>query len=349
MAQSSSQFLVSPQENKKPQAKLEPLSVAPMMDWTDSFFRTFFRLISKRVTLYTEMCTTGAILKGERDKILKFNSIEHPIILQLGGDNASELARAAKVGQDYGYDGINLNVGCPSDRVQSGQFGACLMAKPNHVADLICAIKSKVNLPVTVKHRIGIDGLESYESLSNFVSTILSAGSDASIVHARIAILNGLSPKDNRTIPPLRYTDVYRLKADFPHYPIAINGGIQTLEEAKEHAERVDSVMMGRSAYENPFPFCDADSVFFGEPRVEKTRTEVLESFLPWASLWDREGKKPYLYLRHILGLFYGVSGGRFYRRFLSEKGPKTASGAALINLLLKQKEVLTARSPAKA
>lgn len=305
----------------KPQVPFSRISVAPMMDWTDRHFRFFMRLISKHTLLYTEMVTTGAILRGkDNHRYLDFSKEEHPIALQLGGDSPAALAECAKIGEDYGYDEINLNVGCPSDRVQSGSFGACLMKEPDLVAEMVHACKSQVKVPVTVKHRIGVNGKESYEDLYHFVSKINAAGVDQIIVHARIAILEGLSPKENRTIPPLRYEDVYRLKKDFPDLSIVINGGIKTHAEIEDHLTKVNGVMIGRAAYDNPFLFQDVDVLYYGSESPARLREEVLSELVPYVhSVLEKEGKIHYI-LRHILGLYHGERGAREYRKFLTDR-----------------------------
>ncbi|WP_246051837.1 tRNA dihydrouridine(20/20a) synthase DusA [Leptospira idonii] len=290
-----------------------------MMDWTDRHYRYFMRLITKRVLLYTEMITTGAILKGNRHRYLSFSREEFPLSLQLGGDNPSHLAECAKIGEDYGYSEINLNAGCPSDRVQNGSFGACLMKEPEKVADMVSSMKSKVKLPVTVKHRIGINGKESLDDLVYFVKTIREAGVDRVIVHARIAILEGLSPAENRTVPPLRYEDVRSLKSEFPDLPVEINGGIKTLHEIDEHLSFVDGVMIGRAAYENPYLFSEVDSLYYKEVNPGYSRSEVLEHLRDYIRNMSSEGVKPHHVLRHALGLYFGCEGARFFRRFFSE------------------------------
>ena len=234
------------------------LSVAPMMDWTDRHCRYFLRLFNRHVHLYTEMVTTGALIHGNRQRFLRFDAQEHPVILQLGGANPQDLAQCSKFAEDYGYDAVNLNVGCPSDRVQKNKIGACLMAEPELVAECISTMQAAVKIPVTVKHRIGIDNLDSYEHLYKFVETVAQTGCQTFIVHARIAILQGLSPKENREVPPLRYDDVYQLKRDFPHLDIHINGGIKTVDEISQHWQHLDGVMMGREAYHNPYVLAQA-------------------------------------------------------------------------------------------
>ncbi|MDF3818846.1 tRNA dihydrouridine(20/20a) synthase DusA [Leptospira sp. 96542] len=296
------------------------VSVAPMMDLTDRHFRYFLRQISKHSLLYTEMVTTGAILKGkDNHRYLDFSPEELPLALQLGGDSPKDLLAAARIGENYGYSEINLNVGCPSDRVQSGSFGACLMKDPDLVAEMVSTLKSKINLPITVKHRIGVNGKESYNDLYNFVNKIKDAGVSRIIVHARIAILEGLSPKENRTIPPLKYSDVYKLKEDFQDLPIIINGGIKTIDEYHKHLKYVDGVMIGRAAYDNPYLFSSVDEEFYSDKANRKSRLEVLETIKTYILNSEVLKTKPSQVLRHILGLYAGIPGAREFRRFLSE------------------------------
>ncbi len=295
------------------------LSVAPMLDWTDRHCRYFLRLITKQTLLYTEMITTGAIIHGKRDRYLAFDPFEHPVALQLGGSHPNELAQCARIGADYGYDEINLNVGCPSDRVQSGRFGACLMAEPNLVADCVAAMKAAVNIPVTVKSRIGIDHQDSYEELVKFVTAISQAGCDQLIVHARKAWLHGLSPKENREIPPLKYDVVYQLKQDFPNLPIIINGGITDLLQVEQHLQHVDGVMMGREAYHNPYILAEADQRFFNQTLAIPSREDIIAQLVPYIESQAQLGVQVKHITRHILGLFQGVAGGKRWRRYLSE------------------------------
>jgi len=296
------------------------LSVAPMMDYTDRFDRYFLRQISKRALLYTEMVTTGAIIHGDRDRHLWFEEAEHPIVLQLGGSDPKALAQCAKIGQDYGYDEINLNVGCPSERVSSGFFGACLMAKPDLVAECVGEMTAATRVPVTVKHRIGIDGMESYEELCHFVDTVSRAGCEHFIVHARIAVLGGLSPKQNREIPPLKYDVVHGLKRDFPDLAFTINGGILDLGTAKEQLESMDGVMIGRAAYHEPWNvLADADHLIYGEEDAPKTRQDIVNRMVPFIQKNLEDGVPLNSMTRHMLGLFHGCNGGRAFRRHLSE------------------------------
>ncbi len=298
---------------------LPKVSIAPMMDWTDRHYRFFMRIITKKTLLYTEMITTGAILYGDRDRFLSYSKVELPLVIQLGGDNPDNLAECSLIAEGYGYTEVNLNVGCPSDRVQNGNFGACLMAKPELVASCVAKMKSRVKIPVTVKHRIGIDSLDKYEDLRNFVKIVSEAGCDKFIVHARIAILKGLSPSENRTIPPLRYNDVYELKKEFPHLNIEINGGIKDPLISSELFEKTDGIMIGRKAYEDPYIFSGVDSELFKCSTEIPTRKEVLYQMIPYIEEHAKRGGKPNQIVRHILGLFNGVRGAKYFRRYLSE------------------------------
>jgi tRNA-dihydrouridine synthase A len=299
------------------------ISVAPMMDCTDRHFRWLMRQISRRALLYTEMVTTGAALHGDRAHVLGFSPEERPLALQLGGDDPGALAASARIAEDMGYDEVNLNCGCPSDRVHSGNFGACLMAQPGRVADAVAAMRAAVAIPVTVKHRIGIDGRESYEDMLEFVDAVAAAGCDRFTVHARIAVLGGLSPKENRTIPPLRYPDVYRLKAERPGLVVELNGGVRSLDAVQEHlGAGVDAVMIGRAAYEDPFVFADVDRRFFGVEEAEAPgRFEVARRVGVYAEAYVRASpqRKPSAVLRHLLGLFTGQPGAREFRRILGD------------------------------
>lgn len=296
-----------------------------MMDWSDRHCRLFHRYISRHTWLYTEMVTTGAILHGEVARHLDFNQEEHPVALQLGGSEPADLAMAAKRGQEWGYDEINLNCGCPSERVQKGAFGACLMAEPNLVADCVKAMRDVVDIDVTVKHRIGINDVESYDFVRDFVGQIADAGCNTFVVHARNAILKGLSPKENREVPPLKYDYAYRLKKDFPNLEIIINGGIKTLQEIDEHLLHVDGVMLGREAYHNPFLMTDFDARYYGDISTPKTREEVVLAMLPYiAEQLQRfgengKGLKLNSITRHMLGLTFGLIGARAFRQTLSD------------------------------
>ncbi len=311
---------------------LSRISVAPMMEWTDRHFRFFLRLLSKRVHLYTEMVTTGAILHGKADRLLAFDAAEHPVALQLGGANPAELAASAKVGLQFGYDEINLNVGCPSDRVQGGHFGACLMAEPDLVARCVAAMKDAVHLPVTVKTRIGIDDKDSYQELAHFIGTVSAAGCNTFIVHARKAWLHGLSPKENRTIPPLRYDVVLRLQGDFPRLRFELNGGITTLDQVEAHLKDFAGVMLGRAAYENPYILTAVDGRFFGDQAPISSRAEILEAFKPYVAAELSRGVRLHSMTRHILGLFQGVRGGRVWRRYLSENAGLAGAGLNVLD-----------------
>ena len=298
-------------------------SVAPMMDWTDRHDRFFLRLMSQRARLYTEMVTANAIRFGERAKLLDFNAEEHPLALQLGGSEPDALAEAAKIGADWGYDEINLNVGCPSDRVQSGSFGACLMQEPQLVADCVAAMRAVVDIPVTVKSRIGVDDQDPHEALFTLVEKCAAAGVTHFIVHARKAWLEGLSPKENRDIPPLDYPLVYQLKQAHPDLLISINGGIETLDDSAAHLKQVDGVMLGRAAYKNPYLLADVDASLFGETAPSPTRQEIVEQLIPYAERLVAKGTPLHALTRHVMGLFQGQPGGRIWRRHLSENAPR--------------------------
>lgn len=313
-----------------------PISIAPMMDWTDRHYRFFMRLITKKTLLYTEMVTMGAILNGDKNYLLDFSEVESPLALQLGGDNPQKLAECAKIAESWGYDEINLNVGCPSDRVQNGNFGACLMATPEVVAECVSTMKSSVKIPITVKNRIGIDGKESYEDLVSFIKTVSEAGCEKFIVHARIAILKGLSPKKNRTVPPLRYQDVYDLKQLFPHLTIEINGGIKTIEEMELHLNHVDGVMIGREAYENPCLFADVDKKFFNQEQKTITRREIIENLIPYADDLKKNDLKISKILNHTMGLFVNKQGSKTWKRFMSENIHNKNADSSILKEVIK-------------
>jgi tRNA-dihydrouridine synthase A len=302
-----------------------------MMDWTDRHCRVFHRLITRRARLYTEMLTTGAILHGDRRRLLGFDACEHPVALQLGGSDPRDLATAAKIGDDFGYDEINLNVGCPSDRVKDGRFGACLMAEPALVAACIEAMKRAVQIPVTVKCRIGIDDQDPEIALDALARGVIAAGADALIVHARKAWLNGLSPKENRDIPPLDYDRVYRLKAALPDVPIVINGGIAGVAEAKEHLAYVDGVMLGRAAYQEPWRLLRIDPELFGEAAPHPTMKDVFEAMMPYIEGELAQGTRLHSITRHFVGAFHGVPGARAFRRHLAENGVKPGAGVDVL------------------
>lgn len=307
-----------------------------MMDWTDRHYRYFLRLVSKCTLLYTEMVTTGAVIHGDREKLLGFSQQEHPIALQLGGSDPQALAESAKIGEDYGYDEININVGCPSDRVQSGKIGACLMAEPDLIAECVQAMKKVTHLPITVKHRIGIEGgglptIDSYESLASFVSTIAAAGCDSFIVHARIAVLTGLSPKQNRDVPPLKYDHVYQLKKDFPEIEFSINGGIKSLTETNRHLEQLDGVMIGREAYHNPYCLAGADQSIFAKSFSQASRIEIAEQMIEYVERHIASGGKLQHITRHMLGLFHAQPNGKQWRRHLSEMATKSDANVQVL------------------
>jgi tRNA-dihydrouridine synthase A len=306
-------------------------SVAPMMDWTDRHCRVFHRLLTRHARLYTEMLTTGAIIHGDRGRLLGFDASEHPVALQLGGSDPRDLATAAKIGEDFGYDEININVGCPSDRVKDGRFGACLMAEPALVADGVHAMKRAVGVPVTVKCRIGIDDQDPEIALDVLARSVIAAGADALIVHARKAWLNGLSPKENRDIPPLDYDRVYRLKASLPDVPIIINGGIASLTEAKQHLVKVDGVMLGRAAYQEPWRLLGADPDLFGEPPPYATMKDVFAVMTPYIEGELARGVRLHSITRHFVGAFHGVPGARAFRRHLAENGVKPGAGVNVL------------------
>ncbi|MFO7639828.1 MAG: tRNA dihydrouridine(20/20a) synthase DusA [Candidatus Competibacteraceae bacterium] len=315
------------------------VSVAPMMDWTDRHCRYFLRLLTRHTLLYTEMVTTGAVLHGDRERILAYHPAEHPLALQLGGSDPDELARCARVAAEFGYDEINLNVGCPSDRVQSGRFGACLMAEPDLVAQCVAALRAAVDLPVTVKTRIGIDDRDSYPNLVDFVARVAGGGCEVFIIHARKAWLSGLSPRENREIPPLRHEVVYRLKQDFPELTIILNGGLIDLDQVAEALRQVDGAMIGRAAYENPYLLAEADRRFFGSDELPKTRFQVVQDFFPYAEAELRAGTPLQAMTRHLLGLFHGVPGARAWRRYISEHAHRRGAGLEVLEAALRQIE----------
>lgn len=311
------------------------LSVAPMLDWTDRHCRYFHRLLSSQTLLYTEMVTTGAIIHGKGD-FLAYNEEEHPVALQLGGSNPADLARCAKLAQERGYDEINLNVGCPSDRVQNGRFGACLMAEPDLVAQCVAAMKEVVDIPVTVKTRIGIDDQDSYEFLTNFVTLVSETGGcEQFTIHARKAWLSGLSPKENREIPPLDYPRAYQLKQDFPHLTIAVNGGVKTLAEAKEHLQHLDGVMIGREAYQSPYLLAEVDQQIFGLDTPVKKRSQVVQEMYPYIEQQLAQGSYLGHITRHMLGLFQNMPGARQWRRHISENAHKAGAGIEVVEQAL--------------
>lgn len=302
-----------------------------MMEYTDKHCRYLLRLISRHTLLYSEMVTSGAVLRGDRNYLLDFDPSEHPVALQLGGSNPKELAEASKIAEQWGYDEVNLNVGCPSDKVQNGSIGACLMAQPKTVADCIHEMQKAVTIPVTVKCRIGIDDQDSYSHLNRFIACIVDAGCSTFIVHARKAILQGLSPKQNREIPPLHYERVYRLKSDFPSLEIIINGGITSLEQAQVHLQKVDGVMIGREAYHNPYVLARVDQQIFGQSAKAPTRHEILEQFIQYTEKQVASGTQLRHMAKHTFGLFHGQPGARLFRRFLSENIHKESADADIL------------------
>lgn len=298
---------------------IEKIAIAPMLDWSDRHYRYFMRQISQHTTLYTEMVVADAIIHGNRDKLLAFDPSEQPLVLQLGGSDPAKLANVSKIAYDYGYREINLNCGCPSERVQSGSFGACLMREPDLVADCIKAMQDAVAIPITIKHRIGLDYAYNYAYLCQFVAKISATGSSKIIVHARNAVLKGLSPKDNRQIPPLRYDMVYQLKQDFPELAVMINGGIKTVAEIEQHLQQVDSVMLGREAYYNPYLFTDFDARYYDASQAPlKTRKEIALAMLPYLENLLSQGSKLHNATRHMLGLYHGCQHAKLWRQQLT-------------------------------
>ncbi len=312
------------------------LSVAPMMDWTDRHCRVFHRLMTRETLLYSEMVPAGAIVHGDRERFLAFDASEHPVALQVGGSDPADLETCARAALDYGYDEINLNVGCPSDRVQRGRFGACLMAEPDLVARCVEAMR-RVQIEVTVKTRIGIDDQDSYEALQSFVGKLAAVGTTTVIIHARKAWLSGLSPKQNREIPPLRYDLVYQLKQDYPQLNIVLNGGVPDLDAAAKHLDLVDGVMIGRAAYHDPYILAEADQRIFGDPLPVLTREEVVAALMPYAEKLASEGVAIKHLTRHILGLFNGERGARIWRRYLSENAHLPGAGPEVISAALER------------
>ncbi len=305
-------------------------SVAPMLDWTDRHCRYFLRRISRHALLYTEMVTTGAILHGKGD-YLAYHQEEHPLALQLGGSDPDALARCARLAAERGYDEINLNVGCPSDRVQNGRFGACLMGEAALVAECVAAMQAAVSIPVTVKTRIGIDDQDSYEFLRAFIDTVSAAGCDTFIVHARKAWLSGLSPKENREIPPLDYPRVYQLKQDYPQLTISLNGGVQTMADIQTHLQHVDGVMVGREAYQNPYLLAEVDRLLYDDDHVVPSRHQVVLDMVPYIEQELAKGNHLAHITRHMLGLFQGVPGARAWRRYLSENACRRDAGVPVL------------------
>lgn len=303
-----------------------------MLDWTDKHCRYFLRQISQHALLYTEMVTTGAIIFGKGD-YLAFNDAEHPVALQLGGSNPNEMTHCAALAQERGYDEVNINVGCPSDRVQNGRFGACLMAEPETVAQCVAAMQSEVDIPVTVKSRIGIDEMDEYEDLTRFIDVVAQSGCDTFIVHARKAWLKGLSPKENRDVPPLLYERVYHLKEQFPDLHISINGGVKTLDDTDLHLKYIDGVMIGREVYSNPYILADVDRRYYADNHQVLTRHQIVESMIEYAKIQlQQDGARIWHIARHMLGLFQGQPGARIWRRYLSQNGTQRDAGVELLS-----------------
>jgi tRNA-dihydrouridine synthase A len=315
--------------------KSYPVSIAPMMQITNRHYRAFMRRITRHTLLYTEMVTTGALLHGERSDHLDFSEEEHPVALQLGGDDPAALAQCAQMAEDRGFDEIDLNVGCPSPRVSKGNFGASLMKTPERVAEAVAAMRKVVSIPVTVKHRIGVDDLDRYEDMATFVKIVAASGADRFIVHARKAWLEGLSPKQNRTVPPLRYDDVHRLKRDFSSLDIEINGGFTDLDAVAAQLEYVDGVMIGRAAGDSPYLFAEVDRKFYGDPAPIPTRHEVVEATLPYIERRLAEGEALHRLVKPMLNLFAGQSGARAWRRHLSTEGHRPGAGLTTVTQAL--------------
>ncbi len=312
--------------------------VAPMLDWTSTHQRYFMRLITQHAVLYTEMVTTGALIHGDRDRYLRYHSAEHPLALQLGGSDPKDMAQCALMAQEFGYDEVNINVGCPSERVQKGAFGACLMLEPELIAECVAEMQVAAStMPITVKHRIGVDEHDSYEQLVTFIEIVAAAGCSTFIVHARKAWLKGLSPRENREIPPLSYKTIYRLKQDFPELEIVLNGGITTLKDSCMHLQYVDGVMVGREAYHNPYHWEQVDAMIYASARTSYDRHQILDRFIPYVQKQLEQGVHLGHMTRHILGLFHGQPGARAWRRHLSEHGSRKGAG---IEVLQQAKEI---------
>lgn len=312
-----------------------PISVAPMMDYTDRHFRYLLRLITRRALLYTEMITTEAILHGDCDYLLGYDATEHPLSLQLGGSDPKALAQCARIAQQYNYDEVNLNAGCPSDRVQSGRFGACLMKEPILVAECLSAMREVVNIPVTLKTRLGVDEIDSYDDLTRFIDIVASSGCNTFIMHARKAWLKGLSPKENRTIPPLRHEVVYRLKQDFPQLTIILNGGINSIEQIQSALQQLDGVMIGRHICQHPYFLVDTDRIFYDDVYSPLSRHTIVEQMLPYIQTQLQRGTRLQQIARHLLGLFHGTPNARQWRRYLSENAHKQGAGMEVIQQAL--------------
>ncbi|MDA7742499.1 tRNA dihydrouridine(20/20a) synthase DusA [Francisellaceae bacterium] len=312
------------------------LCIAPMLDWTDRHYRYFMRLISKRCMLYTEMINAKAILHGDPHRFLDYSECENPLTLQLGGNDPKELSQCAKIAESWGYDEVNLNVGCPSDRVQSGAFGLCLMKTPHIVADCIKAMKDAADIPISIKCRIGYDNEDSYEALHNFIQTAVDAQVDFICIHARKGWLNGLSPKENRTIPELNYQTVYDIKKDFPNTPIGINGGIESLGQATEHLKQVDSVMVGRAAYHDPYSLIETDTRLYNDQSAPLSRLDIIENMIAYIESRLKNGVRLNHMTRHVLGLFQGQPGARAFRRYISENATQKNAGPEVLKEAVK-------------
>jgi tRNA-dihydrouridine synthase A len=306
-------------------------SIAPMMEWTDRHCRFFHRLLTRRALIYTEMLTTGAVLRGDRARLLGFDAFEHPVALQLGGSDPAALSASARIGEEFGYDEINLNVGCPSDRVQEGRFGACLMVEPALVAECVAAMKAAVKIPVTVKCRLGVDEQDPDQALFSFAEAVKAAGADALIVHARKAWLKGLSPRKNRDVPPLDYACVHRLKHAHPEFEIVLNGGIASLEQAQTQLAHADGVMMGRTAYQEPWQLLGVDPLLFGEPAPFASPKGAALALIPYIERELAKGVRLHAITRHVLGLFHAVPGARAFRRHLAIEAVKPAASASVM------------------
>jgi tRNA-dihydrouridine synthase A len=302
-----------------------------MLDWTDRHARYLFRLISRHAWLYTEMVTTGALIYGEREKYLAYNMEEHPLALQLGGSDPQHMAQCSLMAEDSGYDEVNINVGCPSDRVMNGQFGACLMATPEQVAECVSEMRNKVSIPVTIKTRIGIDDQDDYETLQNFVLVNQAAGCETFIIHARKAWLKGLSPRENRDVPPLNYERVYQLKRDFPQLEIIINGGLNDLDAAVSQLDHVDGAMMGRAVYHNPWILHEVDQRFFGAPELARTQSDIVDEMIEYIRVVSTKGTELKHVTRHMLGMYHGLPGARKWRRLISERACKAGAGVEVL------------------
>ena len=311
------------------------ISIAPMMDCTDRHYRYLMRLITRHTTLYTEMITTGAILHGDRERFLAYDQLEHPVVLQLGGCDPNDLAQCCRYAEQAGYDEVNLNVGCPSDRVQKGRIGACLMNEPELVAECIGAMQEAVSIPATIKTRLGVDHNDSYEALCRFVELSANAGCETFIIHARKAWLKGLNPKQNREVPPLHYDRVYQLKQDFPHLNIQLNGGVHTLAEVAEHLQHTDGVMLGRAPYAHPYLMSEVDRLFYADDHPVLSQLEVVEQYLPYIEAQLKAGVRLRAMARHLVGLFQGMPGARAWRRYLSENAGENSVKAVLNALKL--------------